>query len=259
MILREALKNTKTLVRMTFATLVVCCVMGYIVPSALAESAATVIGVGEEQSAKVEELSASAPEVKIKETADSSINAGQLKQSSERTALVTVDLEQAAQEGAKKIEEQRKAEEEAAKARAEAEAKASAEAAAAQAAASGPVASSDTSNMVARLDSYLAGSPLAGQGQTFYDAACEYGVDPRLVAAISTVESGKGAHCFRSYNAWGWGGRNFSSWKDGIYTVTAGLHSGYGAGTLSYNMAKRYCPPNCDHWYHRVGEEMSKI
>lgn len=257
--MREALQNTRTIVRITFATLSVCCILGFIVPSALADSASTVIGVGEEQSAKIEELDANTPEIKIKETADTSVNAGQLKQSSERAVLVTVSLEEAAKEGAKKAEEQRQAEEAAAQERASQQAKEAAEASAAQAASSGPVASGDMSNMVDRLNSYLAGSPLAGYGETFYNAACEYGVDPRLVAAISTVESGKGAHCFRSHNAWGWGGRNFSSWEDGIYTVTAGLHSGYGAGSLSYSMAKRYCPPNYDYWYNHVASEMSKI
>lgn len=257
-ILREALQNTKTVARLLVATIGICCIMGFIVPSALADTAATVIGVGEEQSAKVEDLGAHAPEVKIKETTDSAVNAGQLKQSAERTTLVTVDLQKAAQEGAQKIEDQRKADEAAAQAREQAAAQAAA-AAASEAAASGPVATSDTSNMVDRLNDYLAGSELDGYGQTFYDAACEYGVDPRLVAAISTVESGKGAHCFRAHNAWGWGGRNFSSWEEGIYAVTAGLHSGYGAGSLSYNMAQRYCPPNYDYWYKHVASEMSKI
>ena len=56
-----------------------------------------------------------------------------------------------------------------------------------------------------RIDAYLSGSPLAGQGVTFATAAWEYGVDPRWSPAISNTESSKGAVCFKPYNAWGWG------------------------------------------------------
>ena len=56
-----------------------------------------------------------------------------------------------------------------------------------------------------RINNYLAGSPLAGQGETFATAAWENGVDPRWSPAISNTESTKGANCFLPHNAWGWG------------------------------------------------------
>ena len=62
-----------------------------------------------------------------------------------------------------------------------------------------------------RIDNYLAGSPLAGHGETFAQAAWENGIDPRWSPAISNTESTKGRVCFKSHNAWGW---DQSSWRD---------------------------------------------
>lgn len=109
-----------------------------------------------------------------------------------------------------------------------------------------------------RIDAYLAGSPLSGQGAVFAAAAWDYGVDPRFSPAISCVESSKGAACFLPYNAWGWGSISWGSWEEAIDSHVRGLARGYGY-TLSEEAAKKYCPPNWQHWYSRVGEEMSRI
>lgn len=71
-----------------------------------------------------------------------------------------------------------------------------------------------------RIDNYLAGSPMAGQGYNFAVAAWNTGVDPRWSPAIACIESTKGAYCANSYNAWGWsarggGWRSFGSWSRG--------------------------------------------
>lgn len=110
----------------------------------------------------------------------------------------------------------------------------------------------------ARIDAYLAGSPLAGQGRTFAEAAYEYGCDPRLSPAISTVESSTGRVCFKPYNAWGWGNASWSSWEEAIWAHVAGLASGYG-GQLTYAGAQKYCPPNAAHWYASVLANMEQI
>lgn len=110
----------------------------------------------------------------------------------------------------------------------------------------------------ARIDAYLAGSPLAGYGSTFAAAAWDYGVDPRLSPAISAVESSKGRYCAYPHNAWGWGSVSWSSWESAIYAHTAGLASGYG-GYLTYTMAKKYCPPNSSAWYSSVAANMAAI
>ena len=110
----------------------------------------------------------------------------------------------------------------------------------------------------ARIDAYLAGSPLAGYGAVFAEAAWENGVDPRWSPAISNTESTKGRHCFAWHNAWGWTGGAWPDWNTAIRTHVRGLAEGYGF-TLSLTNAKRYCPPNYANWYRDTLNEISKI
>lgn len=110
----------------------------------------------------------------------------------------------------------------------------------------------------ARIDAYLAGSPLEGYGETFAKAAYEYGVDPRWSPAISMIESSKGACCFASHNAWGWGSTGWSDWDTAIYAHVEGLSESYGS-TISESAAQKYCPPTWNSWYSNVSSEMDKI
>ena len=105
-----------------------------------------------------------------------------------------------------------------------------------------------------RIDNYLAGSPLAGYGYAFAEAAWDYGVDPRWSPAISAVESSKGRYCFAAYNAWGWFAYLGSDWDSSIRAHVAGLANGYGY-TLTYAAAARYCPPG-DAWYAATATQM---
>lgn len=110
-----------------------------------------------------------------------------------------------------------------------------------------------------RIDAYLAGSALEGYGATFAEAAWEYGVDPRFSPAISNTESTKGAHCFRSHNAWGWmGDASWGSWEESIYAHIAGLSEGYGY-TISEWAASKYCPPTWPDWYQKTLYQMTLI
>ncbi|MDO5335768.1 MAG: hypothetical protein Q4F23_06865 [Coriobacteriia bacterium] len=109
-----------------------------------------------------------------------------------------------------------------------------------------------------RIDSFLSGSPMAGQGKTFAVAAWKYGVDPRWSPAIAYMESSLGAHCFKSHNAWGWGSSSWGSWEEAINAHVSGLARMYGY-TLSLAAAKKYCPPNWKHWYNVVGSKMNSI
>lgn len=109
-----------------------------------------------------------------------------------------------------------------------------------------------------RIDAYLAGSPLAGYGADFAQAAWENAVDPRWSPAISCTESTKGAHCYMAYNAWGWHGYLGSDWTSAIHAHVAGLANGYGH-TITRGNAARYCPPNADFWYSNTLSEMAKI
>ncbi len=175
-------------------------------------------------------------------------------------------------------EAQRKAQEQAEKERAEAEAAAkAAEEAKNDASSSDSSSSSDSTSgpsnddadwsqdkttfvneWATRIDNYLSGSPLAGQGKTFAEAAWDYGVDPRWSPAISNTESSKGRYCFASHNAWGWGSYSWDSWEEAIRTHVRGLKNGYGY-TISVTAAKKYCPPNWEHWYNATSAQMDMI
>ncbi len=114
-----------------------------------------------------------------------------------------------------------------------------------------------------RIDAYLAGSPLAGYGRTFAEAAWTYGVDPRWSPAIACIESTKGLYCANTNNAWGWtavggGFVSFGGWEEGIYEHVSYLRDMYGT-TLTPAAAQRYCPPTWQDWYNKVGNEMNSI
>lgn len=76
-------------------------------------------------------------------------------------------------------------------------------------------------------------SPLAPYAVDFVTQADKYNLDWRFVAAISGLESSFGkAIPYNSYNGWGWGvyGDNvirFSSWSEGIATISQGLRERY--------------------------------
>ena len=76
-------------------------------------------------------------------------------------------------------------------------------------------------------------SPLVPHTDDFVKYADKYSLDWRLVVSISGVESTFGkAIPYNSYNGWGWGiyGNNiirFSSWTEGIQTVSKGLRENY--------------------------------
>jgi len=76
-------------------------------------------------------------------------------------------------------------------------------------------------------------SPLVPYAGTFVQTADKYNLDWKLVAAISGVESTFGREIpHKSFNGWGWGiyGNNmirFSSWNEGIETISQGLRTKY--------------------------------
>ena len=118
-----------------------------------------------------------------------------------------------------------------------------------------------------RIDAYLEGSPLAGQGTTFAKAAWDNHVDPRWSPAISHIESGKGRVCIRPHNAWGWGAADsdpynlaseWMTWEDAINAHVSGLARGYGY-TISVEGAQKYCPPGWEEWYAITIAQMNSI
>lgn len=109
-----------------------------------------------------------------------------------------------------------------------------------------------------RIDNYLAGSPMAGHGRTFAEAAWDYGVDPRWSPAIACIESTKGEYCFLPHNAWGWGSSSWGDWDSAIRDHVSGLAAIYGY-TISMDAANMYCPPTAELWYSSVLSQMNCI
>ena len=112
-------------------------------------------------------------------------------------------------------------------------------------------------------------SPLYPHAEVFVIEADKYGLDWRLAAAISGVESAFGNLAVRPYNAWGWKGgadgnfNPFDSWPHGIEVVTRRLALGYGIHMTPFEIEPIYCPPcgrNPQHlWANGVIKFMNQI
>lgn len=110
-------------------------------------------------------------------------------------------------------------------------------------------------------------SPMAENSKKFVEVADKYGLDYRLLPAISCLESSCGIRMpYESYNAWGWGvyGTNvikFQNFDDGIEQVAKGLYEGYvlkGANTPE-KIAPIYNPPTHESWLGKVKYYMAEI
>lgn len=115
---------------------------------------------------------------------------------------------------------------------------------------------------VLQIKKYLSerNSPLAKYAQDFVEAADKYNIDYRIVVAISIIESGGGKKTFKPYNAWGWGKKGFSNWKEGIYTVSKGIGVYYKEGlTTPKLISVYYCPPSANNWAKKVQFVMDEI
>ncbi|MBC7644985.1 MAG: hypothetical protein H7123_07650 [Thermoleophilia bacterium] len=95
---------------------------------------------------------------------------------------------------------------------------------------------------------YSKQSPMTGSGIAFLESGQRWGLDPRLLVAISGAESSFGAQTCGSYNGWGWACPNnpvqFLSWADAIETISKGLRENYvNEGRSSVLLIQqKYCP-----------------
>jgi hypothetical protein len=93
----------------------------------------------------------------------------------------------------------------------------------------------DADYRVNLLKAYLEqyNSPLAAEADVFVAEADAYNIDYRLLPAMAGVESWFGTRLpHNTYNAWGWGiyGSHmtyFTSWEDGIHTISKELREKY--------------------------------
>jgi hypothetical protein len=110
-------------------------------------------------------------------------------------------------------------------------------------------------------------SPLAPYANDIVKAADEYGIDYRLLASIAMQESGL---CKtipeNSYNCWGFGvtggtAIHFSSYQDGIYTVSKALGEKYKANGLvtPQQIMHVYTPESNGSWANGVNYFMNQL
>ncbi|MHB8511524.1 MAG: hypothetical protein ACYDCC_05035 [Actinomycetota bacterium] len=115
---------------------------------------------------------------------------------------------------------------------------------------------------VTRIHRFLVAmdSPLAQFSSEIVSAGVHYQVDPRVVVAISGVESTFGRYQF-GHNAWGWGRLTWSSWPAAIDSYTRLLGTAYRSlRTGRFSAASRtYCPPCGDSWGVRALEIFIRI
>ncbi|HPQ79251.1 MAG TPA: hypothetical protein PLG47_02240 [Candidatus Dojkabacteria bacterium] len=115
-------------------------------------------------------------------------------------------------------------------------------------------------------------SPMATSAETFIVEADKHGLDWRLIASISGVESAFGNITPKgSNNAWGWRGINgnedgwsmFPTWDDAIIHITERFSRGYGTTMTPFEIEPIYCPPcgaSPEHaWANGVSKYMLEL
>jgi len=132
-----------------------------------------------------------------------------------------------------------------------------------------PKVEAQVDSRIVRLGSYLKeyNSPLAPYAAKFVNSADKYGVDWRLLVAISGNESGFGRVYVRgSHNAYGWGGGYiyFKSWEEGIETINRKIYEDYykrGKSPLTLEQfGKIYSgQPSWPQWVGKIRRFMNQI
>lgn len=109
---------------------------------------------------------------------------------------------------------------------------------------------------------------MAGQGMSFLRAGRKYGVDPRLLVGIATIESSAGQHEKIRYNPFNWGvhrGQSYGSYEEAIMDVARGLRRGYldQGLTTPQQIVSKYAPSsdgnNESNWAKVVGQVMGQL
>lgn len=119
---------------------------------------------------------------------------------------------------------------------------------------------------IAKVRNLLASrnAPLADHAEYMVKVSQEFGLDYRLLPAISIIESNGGRNAYRPYNAWGWGGAaaafTFNSWEESIYIVGRGLSRYYSFGRVTpKQIAPMYNPHTPNEWSRKVSFIMSQM
>ena len=99
---------------------------------------------------------------------------------------------------------------------------------------------------VAKINRYLAGSPMSGLGDWIVTEAGRTGCNPFLCPAQATAESSNGVQNCGSYNPFGMLGMSFGSWRDAVTHYFDNIVAHWGPVQSIYQMPG-YCVP--DHPY----------
>jgi len=104
-------------------------------------------------------------------------------------------------------------------------------------------------------------SPMVEYSEFIVRTARKQGVDPKLVVAISIVESGGGKVNFRAYNPFGWGQRDFTNYYNAIEVVTSGLNNGYYAKGLDtvQKIGPVYNAGDSNEWIRKINDIIKQI
>lgn len=121
--------------------------------------------------------------------------------------------------------------------------------------------------MISNINSWFSGYPLDGYGESMVQAGTAYNVDPYVLAAVATEESGRGRYLANSYNPYGIknpsgaGFRAFSSFDEAICYLAKLLSSktylGRGLNTLDA-IGRVYCP-SPGGWGSRITAHIHSI
>ena len=117
-------------------------------------------------------------------------------------------------------------------------------------------------NWIGRIDQYLARTPLQGEGRTFYMAAVDAGIEPRLMPAIAMIESGGGRananrNNFFGRKAVGGGWAAWASREEAINNEARYIAKMWGQVASPYEM-RGYAIPG-GPWMSKISREMGRI
>ncbi len=102
----------------------------------------------------------------------------------------------------------------------------------------------ERADMVARIDRFLAGSPMAGLGAVIVENAERTGVEPRLCPAIAYAESSLGRQNCGSFNPFGMIGFSFGSWEQAIESFHDNVLARWGPVQDAHQLVNPdYCEP----------------
>ena len=103
-------------------------------------------------------------------------------------------------------------------------------------------------------------APLVSNSEDFVRAADMYGLDYRLLPAISMIESSGGKSLFKPHNPFGWGRSGYPTFTAAIFDVARGMSNYYKGGLHEpERIAYRYNPVTPESWGRKCRTFMNQM